>query len=488
MKTRAAQLVIVGLLLLPLLGVVRLIFFNATQDFSNLDQLIDLKALIHSLVLAIVSSIVTVTIGFFGGIGIAGSRHRHIFEAIAIAPSMLPTLFVLVALLGVVSPFPFGWIGSVLGVVAITVGIISVGLSYAILEKTKGLSEAALVMGVSQTKFIFKVVLPLLRKDMIGAAALVFACAFSSFAIPFVLGAGQVRTLEFAIYQSAFQDQNYLPALTMSLLQYGLLILFATKGSLFKEDFNFQSIRLEMLENSFFKWLAVLPMILLIMGAMTSLTMSFSELTSLLLDSHLLVQALVGTIVLSLAVGVLTVCMFKLSAIVYSNKWLEALTLGFQSPSTVMLSIGLWGLVLLPVSQMSVWLSGFLTAIALLISYYCVLYRLSWSGRLQQLSLQIEVAEVLGANKSAIVNNIVWPQMKPYAYRLGGFTAFWSAGDFTFSTLLSGQDWNLSLVAESYLSFYRVHLAMALVIFITFIGAIFYFIFRRLGSVHYQGD
>jgi thiamine transport system permease protein len=481
---RVYKWALLALILAPLLGILKLLLQQKVQfDFQELGP-----PIMDSLLLGALSAIVTTPIGFVCAIGIAGSKRRHVLEILALLPSTVPTLFVLLSLLSLWSPFPFGWVGSVIGIFFTTVGLVSVMLSHAIIRKIAGLCEAAEVIGIRSFQFVFKIVLPLIRSELIGAASLVFVTAFSSFAIPFVLGAGKVKAMEFAIYQFAYQDQNYFPAILVGVFQF--LILFALSGWTvsFRTDLHLQKVRFGLIHFWWAGVLAVLPVTVLAISSFSSAIKGFNEIEILLAEPKLFLQAWINTIALALTVGCVVVGLFRLSVFWVSDRWLDRFLLGLQSPSTVLLSLGVWGLLSTPISQLTIWQSGILTSLALVAAFFCLLYRFGWSSQIHALKQQIEVAQVLGLSEKLTANHILWPQMKPVAFQLGGLAALWACGDFTYSTLLSGQDWTLSLVAESLLSFYRINLAMILGICVLFTGSLLYLAFRRIGNVDHQGN
>ena len=80
---------------------------------------------------------------------------------------------------------------------------------YTALEKIDpSLEEAALDLGMTQTKKFWKVIFPLSLKGMVSGSIMVFLPCFSGFAVPKVLGAGNVLLIGNIIEQN-FSNMNY---------------------------------------------------------------------------------------------------------------------------------------------------------------------------------------------------------------------------------------------------------------------------------------
>jgi spermidine/putrescine transport system permease protein len=80
---------------------------------------------------------------------------------------------------------------------------------YTSLEKIgKPLEEASLDLGLTESKTFFKVVLPLSAKGIVSGSIMVFLPALSGFAIPQILGKGNVLLVGNIIEQS-FKNMNY---------------------------------------------------------------------------------------------------------------------------------------------------------------------------------------------------------------------------------------------------------------------------------------
>lgn len=98
---------------------------------------------------------------------------------------------------------------------AVLIGLVFTYLPFAILpiytalEKISySLEEAALDLGLTETKKFWKVIFPLSLKGVVSAAILVFLPSLSGFAIPQILGKGNIVLIGNVIEES-FRNMNY---------------------------------------------------------------------------------------------------------------------------------------------------------------------------------------------------------------------------------------------------------------------------------------
>jgi spermidine/putrescine transport system permease protein len=117
---------------------------------------------------------------------------------------------------------------------AIIIGMIVTYLPFMILpiynslgKIGKALEEASLDLGLTETQTFFKVILPLSSKGIVSGSIMVFLPALSGFAIPQILGKGNVLLVG-NIIEQAFRNMNYNFGSLLSVV----LLLFIM-GSLF---------------------------------------------------------------------------------------------------------------------------------------------------------------------------------------------------------------------------------------------------------------
>lgn len=149
------------------------------------------------------------------------------FNIFFLLPIFLPNLFVLIGLMSLIDPFPMGSIGVILVHAFINVGLCGVILKEVIKNKLSRLSDVSSTLGVGQLQFYKSVLFPLMKKDLLQVFFLVFVSAFSSFAIPLVVGGGKGINLEILIFEKIKIYNDWGSAVILSVIQSLLLFLFS---------------------------------------------------------------------------------------------------------------------------------------------------------------------------------------------------------------------------------------------------------------------
>lgn len=464
------------ILLLPVFGLFRLAFAqNPSFDLHDL-----WIPVFHTFLLSLGSGVLVVGLSFFGALALASRSSRHPFHLLTLLPSMIPQLLLLIAVLSTWSPFPYGWVGAFVGITVATSGIVTVGLANSIRGQCGGLAEAALVLGAKRGTFVRRILIPAIGAELTQSFYLVFGFVFSTFAIPLVLGAGQIRTLEFEAYRHAFQNFDYWVVLALGLLQFVVIFTLGTRVSALRFESGKMLHGLGLLRSPTLDLFLLFVPVLILFG----LGRSFWDVLvrPLNLTGDLLLPAL-GTLGLSFSVGLSVVCLFWLFVMAIPADRQVRILMGLQSPSTVLIALGIWGIFAIPISQQSLEMEFLFITLSVGLSSFCVVIKMGWVARWGLVRGQMEAARILGASDKLISTRIIWPQMRGLAWSLGGWTALWAAGDFTFSTLLSSRDWTLGLIAESFLGFYRIREAFVVTWLALLIGALVLIGFQRRGRV-----
>lgn len=182
---------------------------------------------------AVVSTVACVLVGLPGAALFARYRFRGraVLWAALLAPFVLPTVVVGVALLGVLGP------GGVAGVdLSGTVWAILIGhvfFNYAVVVRTVGaawstidprLEDAARTLGASTTEVFRRVTFPLLRPAIAAASSIVFLFSFTSFGIVLILGGVAHRTIEVEIYDQTARFLHLDVAAVLALVQLVLVV------------------------------------------------------------------------------------------------------------------------------------------------------------------------------------------------------------------------------------------------------------------------
>jgi iron(III) transport system permease protein len=206
------------------------------------------RSLGHSLHVSIVTTILSVTLGF--GFAYALTRanipFKGFFRGLAMAPLFAPTLLYGINLIylfgrkGLVTTGFFGSLRTVLGVdPAIDIGLygpvgiiiaetiftfpqVMLILSIALRATDARLYEAARSMGASKLRIFCSVTLPGVKYGLFSAAFVSFILCFTDFGAPKVVG-GQYNVLATDIYKQVIGQQNFAMGATVS-----VVLLFPT--------------------------------------------------------------------------------------------------------------------------------------------------------------------------------------------------------------------------------------------------------------------
>lgn len=427
-----------------------------------------------------------VVVGGLGAMSLLSSKRRQLLEGVFLLPSFAPALFIIISLLQLLHPFPFGMVGIVVAHIFINSGLVAVTLARA-MEKTLGpIAEAAWVMGSSRWLFWRRVGGQMIYRDILLAFMSVFAFCFSSFAIPLIVGGGTSKTVEVLIYEKVVVSSDYSSALVIGFSQ--TLILILISRWMLRPAIQTQNHVKNM---SLLRWgWGALPLILctcvLVYGNMEGVFRGYSELEKVNLLSSTLIRPVLGTLAVGLGVGISTLVLLLGIAISWPNRKLESFFNVFVNPSTALLGLGIFLLGPSRVADQTGVLGIVKIIYAITIAYIFSLYRLQWSSALERLRTQFETGVSLGASRWLLFRRVILPQILPDAFLISALASFWACGDFALSSLIVGEELTLAIVVERLLGSYRFDAATVLIWLILFLGYICYSSFWRLSHVYRQ--
>ncbi len=431
---------------------------------------------------AFLSALFSLLFGFFLSLGVLSyqnfNKYRTSLDLFFLLPSFIPNLFIIIALMNLIDPFPIGMIGIIIAHVVINTGIVAIFLKNNIQLKLGISGELALVMGSSRMRFLTKILIPQLKKDFFEIFFFVFCICFSSFSIPMVIGGGRGVNLEILIYEKIRIYSDWSSGVIIATLQ--SLILFAFSFLTFKsqkyqskQNFNFQIISSKSVLLFFF---------IIYLLFLASFFRGLFEGTGLSSDFYLfkseLFSALVGTLILSTVVGLCVFGYLILLSYVWNNNMFAKFLQGYLTPSSALVALSL--LIVGPNTGIFVFLK---ISIALLILYSSLAYRLGWNSLLYELEAEKEKALILGASENLIFKKIVIPLVLRKAFFISGLCAFWTSGEFAISKILAQSDFTLAMVTETFISQYRLSIASWLTLVVLCLGVLIFYIFIEVGRV-----
>ena len=175
----------------------------------------------NSLTIAIISTIITVSLafGFAYALNRSTMRFKGVFRLIAMIPILVPSLLPGIALVylfgnqGMIRELLFG--ESIYGPIGIVIGSVFFTFPHALLIITTALAisdgrlyEAAISLRASRWKTFWTVTIPGARYGLISASFVVFNLVITDFGLPKVIG-GQYNMLAVDIYKQVIGQQNF---------------------------------------------------------------------------------------------------------------------------------------------------------------------------------------------------------------------------------------------------------------------------------------
>lgn len=175
----------------------------------------------NSLLIAVISTVVTVTLAFWFAYALNRScmRFKGFFRLVAMAPILVPSLLPGIALVylfgnqGMIKELLFGAsiygpIGIVIGSVFFTFPHAFIIISTALAISDARLYEAAASLRSTPWRTFWTVTIPGARYGLISAAFVVFNLVITDFGLPKVIG-GQFNVLAVDIYKQVIGQQNF---------------------------------------------------------------------------------------------------------------------------------------------------------------------------------------------------------------------------------------------------------------------------------------
>lgn len=435
---------------------------------------------------ASLSSLFTLTIGVAGAFGLLGlNKSRPFIEALILIPSILPSLFVILAGLKLLSPFPFGVTGVVFAHVTMYTGLAAVIISRLLESRIGTFAELALVEGASKALFIRKVALPMIWRDLILLFIYFFAMCAASFSVPLVLGGTKATTLEILIYYKALVEFRLDQAIVISLIQFSFLFMLS---SLFRVEV-FSNILKSNTRLMGLRYL-ILPALglsmLVVVANLMSLRLGWDEIAKLENFESVLVNTTLGTWIVIFLVWSCVVFFLYGIALGFPHQKFESFLQSFLAPSTVLIGLGMYLLYWGPAKEHTTFNYYIKIGLGFTVLILASLYRLKWHMSLHALKSQLEVAKLLGASDFLIFTKIIFRQLLPDAFFLAGLGAFWAAGDFALSQIVSGETITLALLASGLMSSYRLEGATVIMWLALLLGALVFLLSWSLSYVSRQ--
>lgn len=382
-------------------------------------------------------------------------------QKLLLLPQILPALFSILIVFSMVDRFPMGTTGIIIIFTVMHLGFATVLLTAATQERMGSFGLIAEVYDVGRFKFYRRVYCPLMKSNLLTIFVLVFIFCFASFSVPLVAGGGRGTNLEVLIYEKIFINQNWSLAWTLNLLQsffiFILSYLILKKSALPKVDFEdskYMQFRLGRV--GLFIYLALYGggYLMGLVKARGALAQFQALLPEIILATQHTLKIMVFYILINILLLITWVYDYVKSGRQNSSRHLLA-------TSTILVGFSFY--LLIPETSLG---DYFKIILSMTILFFPPLFRSFLEKPLDQLDSQILTCKIFNISTSKIVFTVVLRQIKKPIFLWLSFLTIWFLSDFAILKSLGVRTATVGLMAESFLSSYRLSLAYLLSFYI----------------------
>lgn len=433
---------------------------------------------------ASLSAFFSVVFGMVGAFGLLSCARYHkrgerLSTVLALAPNAGPVILLLIAVMKLF-PWARGLSGIVFVHVLLNAGLLSVVFAEAMRSKMTGYAELAWIEGVSRLTFFQRVVLPLLRTDIVLGFLFVFALCFASFAVPLALGGARATTIEVLIYEKIRISGNWSEAVGLAFLQ-TLAVLVMTwflsraPGAVTPST---RDLTTPLLGWKYGVLVPLFGFLVLVVGLLDSVLSGAQQVFALSTLRAELPSLVAGSVLVGFLVGLFTIALLLLVAYIRPEGTYRRLLAGYAAPSSVLVGFA----VLILWRDLGI-ATYFKIALALGLVIVPSFLRFRWIALLDTLRGQAVIANILSAGPWLTFKRIVLPQVIQPAFFLGGVAALWAWGDFALSSVVGERSVTLAMAMRGLMDSYRLDAATFLAWFVIVGGLSMLGLFVGVGNV-----
>ncbi len=420
----------------------------------------------NSIIQAGAAAGLSVIIGSFLSFGVLQlpELYQKIILRVLLLPFVLPVFFSILISFSLLKPFPMGHIGIIFIFTLINLGFSVYQITFALRQRLGSLAWVSEIYGISKFTFTRKVLIPLISSDLKLNFILIFLFCISSLAIPLVAGGGKSTNLEVLIYEKIFVEQNWDAAWFIVLIQSSIIFLlsyfYLSSQSFEEKTFRpHQFLKSKVALSGLFVYLVAY-----IGGYTLNLFASLSKAATLIEFRSELIQSTINSILILICTLIVTGIILGLWVLDYVENLRHNFVAHLISVSTVLVGFSFY--LTFPQSQAFDYLK---MPLAFSIIFLPLLFKMFLEKNLDSLKTQIAVAKIYSVSYPKIVLEILFPQLRiPLA---GGLSFLFISliSDFAISRSLGTQTLTLGLMAQSFLTSYRLESAYLLSFYILFI-------------------
>jgi thiamine transport system permease protein len=471
--------------LLAALWLPSLLVFKNFQSFNS-ETLGQSQNALLSFLQALCSSLATVLIAFPTAWGMLALKRRCsaqlflLFEFLVLIPSFLPSLMVMISVLVLLPPFPFGFWGVVGMHTLLEVGLVVVFLTRWLEIKLQPY-EPLFELYPKSLRVQWALAWPLLQRELFMVFGFLFVFFLTSLSVPIIMsGADRYVSLEYLIYANLKNRGDWNTALHFYLMQIGfILVCLALLPQREIEDSAAQSpVYGGRRKGISMALLAFVPVVLCLLGFVTH----FSDgLQAMQREPMEFGNAVVGSLLLAFLSAAFVFIFLLVLSFFYqqasTRKYFQLWTI----PSGVVIGF-FWQQQLVSTALLSLLVLAAICAFLFLPT----LAKLGVYQQIEKIQEQIEMAELLGASQFKIFKMITFPLILPWLALSMGLGSLWTMGDFAISRLFIRSDLTLALKMQSLVEQYRWEHALFLSWFLLLMSAVVFLFFGGFAFVAYK--
>lgn len=398
---------------------------------------------------------------------------RRYIELILILPTFMPALFVVLGLLKLISPFPFGLLGISLGYFFTYFGYGVVVLTRAYDTKIKPFEAIKSIYNISSFNFFKSIYLPLIKNQVLQLFGVVFLSCMTSLTIPMVLGGNQADNLELFIYQNLSHPEFSLSVILIYLLQMTIYFLFLKMMTSSVENFRHTQLRISRNLKNPLNFLFFVPF-MYIATIFTFVFLVFGYLYRhhefIIENKSILLEKSIYSGFLSLGIWI-AFCIIMIGyTYIYWKKNKNHFIYYLIAPSAAVVCYSYFLVFPLVSNKELEYFKLLLVVSTLMFPFY---FKNFFLDKLDAYKKQITIAKVYNLSFMATLKNILWPGFQKEMYIVGLLILLTCTFDFALFKAAHVQNNYIATYLYDFISGYRLELAYAIsgfsILFITLI-------------------
>ncbi len=389
---------------------------------------------------------------------------------------ILPSIFTILICLNLVSIFPYGHLGVIFIFTVVHIGFATINIAESLKNKIGNLGLIAKIYNLKKMTFFYRIVLPLIKSDLLVLSLIIFLSCLSSLSIPLIAGGGKGTNLEVYIYEKIFIDQKWSEALWLALIQSAVLFIisffvFQNKKVIQGTKSVFYAINL----SSKTAALCLLSFILIYIASyLIKVASVFAAADLSVVFDHEFFGSFFNSVMLFINFSILFgIFIFFILYLSFRNIKINLMNI-FLSPSTILIGFGLY--VVLPVNHFEMDL--FKITIGFFMLFSVGLYQAYLSAKIDSLANQMLLCRIYQIRYLTFVKDIFWPQAKNNILFLISLIYLISVSEFALVKAAGVQIQTVGTLTGLYLNSYRMDQAYLISFFSLLTWCLFYFCLR----------